>query len=104
MVFYSLSERDEFERKYGETETNLSSLNAVLKVITKERDEMYKDISQYKQEILLLKQDKDYLHKNYVDVQNKYTLLESKLEQTVAQLEDMKKAREETYEKYINSK
>ena len=79
-------------------------MNATLKVITKERDELYKDVSQFKQEIMLIKQDKEYLHKQFVESQNKIILTENKLEQVVMQYEDVKKAREEIYEKYINSK
>ncbi len=104
ITYIAQSERDEYERKYKEAETNLATLNATLKVVNKERDEIARDLSQYKQEILLLKQDKDYLYKQYIDVQNKYTLNESKIENLHVQLEDMKKSREEIYEKYINSK
>jgi progesterone-induced-blocking factor 1 len=72
--------------------------------MTKERDELYKDISQFKQEIMLLKQDKEYLHKQFVESQNKQILTDNKLEQVIIQYEDVKRAREEIYEKYINSK
>ena len=104
LIVFFYSERDEFERKFSEADTNVSSLNATLKVITKERDELYKDLGQFKQEILLLKHDKDYLHKQYIEVQSKVALLENKLEQVNNQYEETKKAREEIYEKYINSK
>ncbi len=82
----------------------MATLTATLKVTKKECDELTRDSSQYKQEILLLKQDKDYLYKQYIDVQNKYALNESKIENLHVQLEDMKKSREEIYEKYVNSK
>ena len=53
---------------------------------------------------MLLKQDKEYLHRQFVESQNKQILTDNKLEQVITQYEDVKRAREEIYEKYINSK
>ena len=87
-----------------ESEKNLSTLSATHNVLLKERDDILKEISQFKQETVLLKQDKDYFNRQFVDAQNKAALFESKMDQLVTHLEEAKKAREEIYEKYVNSK
>lgn len=57
-----------------------------------------------KQEVSLLRQDKDYLHKQYVETQAKYKTVEDKLEQTQKLYEEAKISKEELYEKYMNAR
>lgn len=57
-----------------------------------------------KQEISLLRQDKDYLHKQYVETQARCKVAEDKLEQTERSLDDVKRAKEDLYEKLMTSR
>lgn len=61
-------------------------------------------INQLKQEISLLKQDKDYLQKNYVEAQAKSKNLDDKLEQTTRLYDEIKISKEELYEKLMHAK
>lgn len=56
------------------------------------------------QTVALLKQDKEYLSKQLNEATPRLKLLEEKLQQTAQQLDDAKQAREDLYEKYLNSR
>lgn len=55
-----------------------------------------------KQTVALLKQDKDYMNRQLQELRGRCSLAEERLEQTSKQLEEIKQAREDLYEKYIN--
>lgn len=77
---------------------------ATLQVVTKERDDLTRDVGQLKQEISLLRQDKDYLQKQFSETQSKCKIFEDKLEQTQQLYEDAKQSKEELFEKHINAR
>lgn len=54
-----------------------------------------------KQSLALLKQDKEYLNKHVQELSTRCNIMEDQLEQTTNQLNTVKQAREELYEKYI---
>lgn len=56
------------------------------------------------QTVALLKQDKEYLSKQLNEATPRLKLVEEKLQQTAQQLDDAKQAREDLYEKYLNSR
>ena len=56
------------------------------------------------QSINLLKQDKEYLTMQLHELKPKHTYLEQKFEETAKQLDDVRSAREDLYEKYIHSR
>ena len=56
------------------------------------------------QTLALLKQDKQYLSKQVNEITPRFHVLEEKLHDTSKQLDDAKHAREELYEKYLNSR
>ena len=56
------------------------------------------------QTVALLKQDKEYLSKQLNETTPRLKLVEEKLQQTDRQLDDAKQAREDLYEKYLNSR
>ncbi|CAF0717911.1 unnamed protein product [Brachionus calyciflorus] len=97
-------ERDDFEKKYADSEIKNSKNLATIQVLTKERDDLLKDTNQLKQEISLLRQDKDYLQKQFVETQAKYQITEDKLEQAQKLYEEIKHSKEELYEKYISAR
>lgn len=61
-------------------------------------------MNQLKQEISLLRQDKDYLHKQFVETQAKCKTVEDKLEQIQKLYEEAKISKEELYEKYMSAR
>lgn len=65
---------------------------------------MVKNVGQLKQEISLLRQDKDYLQKQYVETQARCKISEDKLEQTQKLYEEAKLGKEELYEKHMNAR
>jgi len=56
------------------------------------------------QTVALLKQDKDYLTSQLNEMLPRYKMVEEKLHSASQQLDDVKLAREELYEKYLNSR
>lgn len=68
------------------------------------RDYYSFQVSSSKQSIALLRQDKDYLNRQVTDLTHRTAFCEEKLQQVNMQLDDAKKAREEMYEKYVESR
>jgi progesterone-induced-blocking factor 1 len=61
-------------------------------------------MNQTKQETSLLRQDKDYLQKQYMEAQAKLKICEDKLEQTEKALEECKRTKEDLYEKFMHAR
>lgn len=61
-------------------------------------------LAESRQEIAVLRQDKDYLSRQANDNQQKYFLAEEKLVRLENSLDELKRAKEELYEKYISSR
>lgn len=61
-------------------------------------------LAESRQEIAVLRQDKDYLTRQANDNQQKYFLAEEKLVRLENSLDELKRAKEELYEKYISSR
>lgn len=97
-------EKDDFERRHSESETKNASYQATLQVINKERDDLIRNSDQLKQEISLLRQDKDYLQKQFVDTQSRFKITEDKLEQTQKFYDEVKLSKEELHEKFMNAR
>ena len=72
--------------------------------MTNERDDLLRDVGQLKQEISLLRQDKDYLQKQFSDTQSRYKIVEDKLEQTQRLYEEAKQSKEDLFERHINAR
>ena len=56
------------------------------------------------QSVTLLQKDKDYLHRQNMELNVRCAHEEDRLERLQVQLEDTKKAREEAYERYLTSR
>ena len=61
-------------------------------------------LSTVKQELALVRQDKEYLQRQMNDVSIKYANAEERLQLLNTDLENVKRAREELYEKYVESR
>lgn len=97
-------ERDTFEQELAELRRKYEILEASHIAQTKERSELTKEVVTLKQTVTLLQKDKDYLNRQNMELSIRCTHEENRLERLQTQLEDIKKAREEMYEKYVASR
>lgn len=98
------SERDAFEQEVTELRRKYEILEASHIAQSKERIDLAKEVATLKQTVTLLQKDKDYLNRQNMELSIRCTHEENRLERLQTQLEEMKKAREEMYEKYVASR
>lgn len=65
---------------------------------------VFVQLTESRQEIVILRQDKDYLTRQFNDIQQKYYSAEEKLSTLETSLEETKKAKEILYEKHISTR
>uniref|UniRef100_A0AAX7U0D1 Progesterone immunomodulatory binding factor 1 n=1 Tax=Astatotilapia calliptera TaxID=8154 RepID=A0AAX7U0D1_ASTCA len=127
-------ERDNFEAELKELKRRYEAVDLSHAAVTRERDTLSKEVATLQQSVTLLQKDKEYLHRQNVELSVRCAHEEDRLErlqvQTVlwqnaysntrsprvvcfhfcfcffdqVQLEDTKKAREDAYEKYVASR
>ncbi|NXP30797.1 PIBF1 factor, partial [Leiothrix lutea] len=97
-------ERDVFEHELLELRRNYEILEVSYKTLTKERNDLAKELATIQQSLSLLQKDKDYLNRQNMELSVRCAHEEDRLERLQIQLEDAKKAREEMYEKYVASR
>lgn len=97
-------ERDSLETEAKELRRRLESLDFNHTSHARERDGLTKEVATLQQSVTLLKKDKEYLHKQNVELSVRSEHDKDRLERLQIQLEDTKKAREEAYEKYVASR
>uniref|UniRef100_A0A667X5K4 Progesterone immunomodulatory binding factor 1 n=1 Tax=Myripristis murdjan TaxID=586833 RepID=A0A667X5K4_9TELE len=97
-------ERDSYEAEVKELRKRLETLDLTHIAQTRERDSLSKEVATLQQSVTLLQKDKDYLHRQNMELSVRCAHEEDRLERLQVQLEDTKKAREEAYEKYVASR
>nr|XP_023667366.1 progesterone-induced-blocking factor 1 isoform X1 [Paramormyrops kingsleyae] len=97
-------ERDAFETEITELRRRLEALEVVHSAQTKERDHLHKEVANLQQSVTLLQKDKEYLNRQNTELSVRCAHEEDRLERLQTQLEESKKGREETYEKYVASR
>ncbi|XP_032219897.2 progesterone-induced-blocking factor 1 isoform X1 [Nematostella vectensis] len=97
-------ERDLLDREVMDLKKTNTVLEANLKSKIDELGEYQKEMQATKQSLALLKQDKEYLNKQVQELSTRSSLAEEQLGQVTKQLNDVKQAREELYEKYISTR
>ncbi|KAJ6652922.1 hypothetical protein lerEdw1_010500 [Lerista edwardsae] len=97
-------ERDAFEHDLSEVRRKYEILEVSHKALTKERNDLSKEVAALQQSVTLLQKDKDYLNRQNMELSVRCAHEEDRLERLQIQLEDAKKAREEMYEKYVTSR
>ncbi|KAM9803964.1 progesterone-induced-blocking factor 1 [Neosynchiropus ocellatus] len=97
-------ERDNFEADLKDLKRRIEALNLNHTAVTQERDNFSKEVATLSQSVTLLQKDKDYLHRQNMELSVRCAHEEDRLERLQVQLEDTKKAREDAYEKYIVSR
>ncbi|XP_054830039.1 progesterone-induced-blocking factor 1 isoform X1 [Eublepharis macularius] len=97
-------ERDAFEHELSELRRKYEILDVSHTALTKERNDLSKEVATSQQSLTLLQKDKDYLNRQNMELSVRCAHEEDRLERLQVQLEDAKKTREEMYEKYVTSR
>ncbi|KAK2824439.1 hypothetical protein Q5P01_021614 [Channa striata] len=97
-------ERDIFEAELKEMKRRFETLDLSHIAVTRERDAVSKEVATLQQSVTLLQKDKEYLHRQNMELSVRCAHEEDRLERLQVQLEDSKKAREDAYEKYVASR
>ncbi|KAK6487169.1 progesterone-induced-blocking factor 1 isoform X1 [Huso huso] len=97
-------ERDSLEQDISDLRKHVEILEVPHKAQTKERDDFSKEVVTLKQSVTLLQKDKEYLNRQNLELSVRCAHEEDRLERLQIHLEEAKKAREETYEKYVASR
>ncbi|XP_061692364.1 progesterone-induced-blocking factor 1 [Syngnathoides biaculeatus] len=96
-------ERDILEAELKELKRRFETLNLTHEALGRERETLGKEMATLQQSATLLQKDKEYLHRQNMELSIRCAHEEDRLERLQVQLEDTKKAREDAYEKYISS-
>ncbi|KAM9808622.1 progesterone-induced-blocking factor 1 [Syngnathus typhle] len=96
-------ERDALEAELKEVKRKYETLNVTHAALGRERDTLGKEMASLQQSATLLQKDKEYLHRQNMELSVRCAHEEDRLERLQVQLEDAKKAREDAYEKYVAS-
>ncbi|GAA6229646.1 progesterone-induced-blocking factor 1 [Lates japonicus] len=97
-------DRDNFEAELKELKRRFETLDLTHTALTRERDTLSKEVATLQQSVTLLQKDKEYLHRQNMELSVRCAHEEDRLERLQVQLEDTKKAREDAYEKYVASR
>ncbi|XP_055018519.1 progesterone-induced-blocking factor 1 isoform X2 [Boleophthalmus pectinirostris] len=97
-------ERDHLDVELNELKRRYESLDLIHTALNRERDTLSKEVATLQQSVTLLQKDKEYLHRQNMELSVRCAHEEDRLERLQVQLEDSKKAREEAYEKYVTSR
>ncbi|CAL1577649.1 unnamed protein product [Knipowitschia caucasica] len=97
-------ERDQLDVELKELKRKYESLDLTHTALNRERDTLNKQVAILQQSATLLQKDKEYLHRQNMELSVRCAHEEDRLERLQVQLEDSKKAREEAYEKYVTSR
>ncbi|KAK2818148.1 hypothetical protein Q7C36_022081 [Tachysurus vachellii] len=97
-------ERDVFEAEVRELRKKQEMTDLTQTALTKERNDLSKEVSSLQQSVTLLQKDKEYLSRQNMELNVRCAHEEDRLERLQVQLEDCKKAREEAYDKYVASR
>uniref|UniRef100_A0A6Q2Z8X1 Progesterone immunomodulatory binding factor 1 n=1 Tax=Esox lucius TaxID=8010 RepID=A0A6Q2Z8X1_ESOLU len=97
-------ERDAFEGEVRDLRKRLEQLDLSHNAQTTENNQLCKEVSSLQQSVTLLQKDKEYLHRQSMELNVRCAHQEDRLERLQTQLVDTQRAREEVYEKYIASR
>ncbi|XP_047659241.1 progesterone-induced-blocking factor 1 isoform X2 [Tachysurus fulvidraco] len=97
-------ERDVYEAEVRELRKKQEMTDLTQTALTKERNDLSKEVATLQQSVTLLQKDKEYLSRQNMELNVRCAHEEDRLERLQVQLEDCKKAREEAYDKYVASR
>ncbi|XP_057703771.1 progesterone-induced-blocking factor 1 isoform X2 [Corythoichthys intestinalis] len=96
-------ERDGLEAELKEVKRKLDTLTLAHEAVGRERESLVKEMATLQQSTTLLQKDKEYLHRQNMELSIRCAHEEDRLERLQVQLEDTKKSREDAYDKYVAS-
>ncbi|XP_008427496.1 progesterone-induced-blocking factor 1 isoform X3 [Poecilia reticulata] len=97
-------ERDNFEMELKELKRKFETVDLSQAALTRERDTLSNEVATLQQSVTLLQKDKEYLNRQNMELSIRCAHQEDRVDRLQVQLEDTKKARENTYEKYVASR
>ncbi|XP_056904386.1 progesterone-induced-blocking factor 1 isoform X1 [Takifugu flavidus] len=97
-------ERDNFEAEIKDLTRRFETLDVTHTAVSKERNTLNKEVATLQQSVTLLQKDKEYLHRQNMELNVRLAQEEERLQRLQVQLDDTKKAREDTYERYVASR
>ncbi|KAM4729540.1 progesterone-induced-blocking factor 1 [Anableps anableps] len=97
-------ERDNFETELKELKRRFETVDLSHAALTRERDTLSNEVATLQQSVTLLQKDKEYLNRQNMELSVRCAHQEDRVDRLQVQLEDAKKARENTYEKYVASR
>ncbi|XP_061767675.1 progesterone-induced-blocking factor 1 isoform X3 [Nerophis ophidion] len=97
-------ERDILEAEVKEIKRKFETLDLSHTTLGRQREALSKEMATLQQSVNLLQKDKEYLHRQNMELSVRCAHEEDRLERMQVQLEDSKKAREDAYEKYVASR
>uniref|UniRef100_A0A3Q3WEM5 Uncharacterized protein n=1 Tax=Mola mola TaxID=94237 RepID=A0A3Q3WEM5_MOLML len=97
-------ERDNFESELKGLTKSFETLDLAHTALTRDRNTLSKEVATLQQSVTLLQKDKEYLHRQNMELSVRCEHEKDRLERLQVQLEDTKKAREDIYEKYVASR
>ncbi|CAF3585606.1 unnamed protein product [Rotaria sordida] len=98
------SERDQYEHRIVELDRQITQDELQIQTHTKEKENLLLQLAELRQEIIVLRQDKEYLTRQNNDIQQKYYSAEEKISTLEASLDETKRAKEVLYEKHISTR
>ncbi|XP_053311389.1 progesterone-induced-blocking factor 1 [Spea bombifrons] len=98
------SERDSFEHELSKLRKNFEIMEVSHKSLTKDHNDLAQEIATLQQSVSLLQKDKEFLNRQNMELNVRCAHDEDRVERLQTQLENAKKAREETYERYVASR
>jgi progesterone-induced-blocking factor 1 len=103
-VFVFCRERDQYERRVVELDRQITQNELQIQTQIKDKENLLLQLSESRQEIIVLRQDKEYLTRQYNDIQQKYYSAEEKNATLELNLDETKRAKEILYEKHISTR
>ncbi|XP_027862988.1 progesterone-induced-blocking factor 1 isoform X1 [Xiphophorus couchianus] len=97
-------QRDNFETELKELKRKFETVDLSHAALTRERDTLSNEVATLQQSVNLLQKDKEYLNRQNMELSIRCAHQEDRVDRLQVQLEDAKKARENTYEKYVASR
>ncbi|CAF3584409.1 unnamed protein product [Rotaria socialis] len=98
------AERDQYERRVVELDRQITQDELQIQTQIKEKENLLLQLAELRQEVTVLRQDKEYLTRQYNDIQQKYYSAEEKISILEASLDETKRAKEILYEKHISTR
>ncbi|XP_024916527.1 progesterone-induced-blocking factor 1 isoform X2 [Cynoglossus semilaevis] len=97
-------DRDNLEAEMKEYKRKCHSLDLAHTALSREREKLSKEVATLQQAVAFLEKDKEYLHRQNTELSVRCAHEQDRVERLQVQLEDTKKAREDSYEKYVASR